>query len=294
MACPNHINLLRLLRLLRLLTYFFLFSSIYIEMPVKIPKKKIVKRKYVRKGVKSLQSLVQRAIRANNNKNLEVKTAITSASDGTEIAHNNFITLDSNLLETTQGVTASQNGVANRIGDKITLKKVNITMMVEMNERYSDVTYRILVVKMAKGDSLNSSTLYNGLSNNKMIDTINYERYSIIYQKFFKITARNQGTLQNMQGTNSGLYGVAASSAYQGAVLSRASRIIKISIPAKKIVRSGIVVYENGSSQPKFFDYKVLLYAYSNWSTSDSTLTGGPYNVGRLNDYVKVMSFTDS
>lgn len=263
-------------------------------MPVKIPKKKIVKRKYVRKGVKSLQSLVQRAIRANNNKNLEVKTAITSASDGTEIAHNNFITLDSNLLETTQGVTASQNGVANRIGDKITLKKVNITMMVEMNERYSDVTYRILVVKMAKGDSLNSSTLYNGLSNNKMIDTINYERYSIIYQKFFKITARNQGTLQNMQGTNSGLYGVAASSAYQGAVLSRASRIIKISIPAKKIVRSGIVVYENGSSQPKFFDYKVLLYAYSNWSTSDSTLTGGPYNVGRLNDYVKVMSFTDS
>ena len=167
-------------------------------------------------------------------------------------------------------------------------------MMVELNERFGDASFRVMVVKLAKGDTLNASTLFNGISANKMLDTINYERYSILYQKWFKIKANNQGTLQNMQGTNSGLYGVAASSAYQGAVLSRATRIIKITLPYKKFVRSGVVVYENGSSQPKFFDYKVIIFGHSNWSTSDAVLTGGPYNVGRLNDYVKTINFTDS
>jgi hypothetical protein len=100
-----------------------------------------------------------------------------------------------------------------------------------------------------------------------MLDTINYERYSILYQKWFKITAKNKGTLQGEQGTQSGYYGVGNSSANQGDVLSRATRIIKITLPFKKFVCSGVVVYENGSSQPKFFDYQVLLYAYSNWST---------------------------
>lgn len=237
-----------------------------------------------------LRSLVKKAISVNNSKMLEQKTSIHSASDGTQISHNNFITLDPNLLETTQGAGAGNNNTSNRIGDKITLKKIDVAMMVELNERYSDVSFRIMVVKMAKGDTLTTATLFNGLSGNKMLDTVNTERFSILYQKWFKITARNKGTLQNEQGVQSGYYGVGASSANQGDVQSRATRIIKFSIPYKKFASSGVITYENASSQVKFYDYKVILYSYSNWSTSDAL----GYNTGRLNDYIKTIKYTDA
>jgi hypothetical protein len=102
--------------------------------------------------------------------------------------------------------------------------------------------------------------------------------------------AGNAGTLQNMQGVGCGLYGVAASTADQGSVLSRATKIVEVYVPAAKFSRSGKIVYENGTAQPKFFDYQVLLFAYSNWSTS--VLLG--FNVARLNDYVRTISYTDS
>jgi len=38
-------------------------------------------------------------------------------------------------------------------------------------------------------------------------------------------------------------------------VQSRATKIFKISIPGKRFVKGGVLQYENGSSQPKFYDY---------------------------------------
>jgi len=48
-------------------------------------------------------------------------------------------------------------GTKNRIGDEITLKGISLKFMVELNERYSDVTFRMFVVKKAKDDTLDSS-----------------------------------------------------------------------------------------------------------------------------------------
>lgn len=224
-------------------------------------------------------------------RNMETKTSNYTSSDGSEIGHNSFITMDLNVLETSQGTSDSMtSGSGNRIGDEITLKGISMKFMVELNERYSDVTFRLFVVKAAKGDTLSDSTFFTGLSGNRMIDTINKERFTVLYSKTFKVTAPNKGTLQTVQGTGSGLYGVGNSSANQGDVLSRATRIIKVYIPGTKLARSRKIVYENASTQPKFFDYKVLLFAYSNWSTS-ATLG---YNVARLNDYVRQIYYTDA
>jgi hypothetical protein len=130
--------------------------------------------------------------------------------------------------------------------DEITLKGISLKFMVELNERYSDVTFRMFVVKAAKGDTLNDSTFFTGLSGNKMIDAVNRERFTVLFTKMFKVTAPNKGTLQTMQGTGSGLYG--NSSANQGDVLSRATRIIKVYIPGTKYARSRKIVYENGTT----------------------------------------------
>jgi hypothetical protein len=52
-----------------------------------------------------------------------------TSSDGVEIGHNSFLTMDSNMLETTQGVGDGTTGTANRIGDEITLKGISMKFM---------------------------------------------------------------------------------------------------------------------------------------------------------------------
>lgn len=213
---------------------------------------------------------------------------MSTSTDGDQIAHNNFITLDAALLQTTQGLTdPSSANTFNRIGDEINLQSVNLRMMIELNERYSDVTFRLMVIKSAKGDSPTGASLWKGQSGNKMLDTIDTERYTVIKQKWFKITAANSSTIgANIGGISSGI-----NSQNAGEVtLSRATKIVKLAIPGKKFGKSGKIIYENGSSQVKFFDYRVMLFAYSNWSTSD----GLGYNVGRVNDYVKIMKYKDA
>ena len=57
-------------------------------------------------------------------------------------------------------------------------------------------TYRLILVKGAKGDGVTTASktnLFSGLCANKMIDTLNTERFSILYQKWFKIRATNRG-----------------------------------------------------------------------------------------------------
>lgn len=262
-------------------------------------KKKFKFSKPMTPAARTIQSAVRRMIAQNNRKVLEVKQAVSTASDGVEIAHNNFITLDSHLLETTQGVKDPMTSHTEcRIGDQITLRGCKIKVFVELNERYSDVTFRLMVVKCAKGDDPTRANLFTGLSGNKMLDTINKERFTVIAQRYFKIRAPNQGvtttTGSNEQvgtllpPTNAGIF--YETSGYANAPkLSRATKIVQLWIPGKAFARNGIIHYENNGTQVKFFDYKVVLYAYSNYSTSQDV-----WNVGRCNDYINQLYFTDA
>lgn len=255
-------------------------------------KKRTTYRKYggkarVLPAVRTLQAVARRAVVQQLKKNIETKMSCLTATDGTEIFHNNFQTLSSTLLATTQGTgdpTTSNN--ANRIGDSINLQGVAIKMMIELNERYSDCTFRLMIVKCAKGDLPTRATLFNGLSGNKMLDTFNTERYTKIYQRYFKIKAPNNGST-----AADGAGGAPQPSGYGTgtATFSRATKLIKLWIPGKAITKSGVLTYENGSSQPKFFDYHVLLYAYSNYTTLQDT-----WYVARVNDFISVMYFKDA
>ena len=196
-------------------------------------------------AVRTIQAVVRRTLQ----KNMETKHANHTSTDDMEIGHNNFIIVDGNVLETTQGVGDSMAGMQNRMGDEISLKGVRIKLMMELNESYSDVTYRLFLVKKVKGP-------------------------------------RNFATTGSTSGTGAGNYIVNTSSSM---VLSRATKIVKIWIPGTKFNKSGKMVYENGTSQPKFFDYRLICFAYANWSTSDAL----GYNVGRLNDCVRQIAFTE-
>jgi len=73
-------------------------------------------------------------------------------------------------------------------------------------------------------------------------------------------------------------------------LISRASRMFNIYIPGSKFGRSGVFQYENGSQQPKFFDYHLIFFAYSNFSTSDTL----GFNVARVNDAFVKLHYKDA
>lgn len=253
------------------------------------------KRKLAKKYGKSVPkmnasaSVIQGAIRRALQRNIETKSACVTASDYTQIGHNSFVSPDSGtLLATTQGVADPNNtNVLCRIGDQINLQNISIRMMFELNERYSDVTYRILVVKASKGDTVDANTLFVGLSGNKMLDRLNRERFTILYEKWGKIRAPNNsvGMDRGEQGTSSGVYYAGTS-----APMSRATKIVKIYLSGKLFSKTGIIQYENASSQVKMYDYHLLVYAYSNYATSSAL----GYNVLAINDYVKEMYYKDA
>lgn len=162
-------------------------------------------------------------------------------------------------------------------------------MMIELNERYSDVTFRLMVVKAARGDVPTRTSLFTGESGNKMIDCIDKERYSILLQKYFKLTARNMANIGIDIGVGAGTNAVATDGANVKQVQSRATKIVTAWIPGSKFSRNGQITYQAGGTTSKFFDYHVLLYAYSNYTTLQDN-----WYVGRVNDFICKMYFKDA
>lgn len=120
-----------------------------------------------------------------------------------------------------------------------------------------------------------------------MLDTVNTERYSIIRQKFLKLKAGNYSA--NAADGYGGVPQPSGVGQISASLYSRQTKMWKMWIPGKKIVRSGVVKYEDATAQTKFFDYYVLMYAYSNYTTLQDV-----WNVARNNDYVKQMYFKDA
>jgi hypothetical protein len=166
------------------------------KRPMEIADGTAGKRKsYVKTKRPAMKSVtIKKAVKQAMDMHVETKTSCQSSNDGVEIFHNNFITRSTNLLSTSQGSEDPAAGVIrNRIGDQIFLKGISIKMMLELNERYSMATFKIFVVKASRGDTPTKLTLFNNLSGNKMIDTINTERYSILLSKTVVIRQSSQG-----------------------------------------------------------------------------------------------------
>ena len=235
-------------------------------------------RPTIQRVARQLQSL---------SRTIETKSGVQTFPDGIEIAHNTFVTFSSALLSTFNGTEDKEDGSGRRIGDKITIKALQIKGMVELNERYSDVGVKVIVVKSAKGDTPTPANLWQGASGNKLLDTFNTERYTILKSKFIKMKAPNMSIIAaGVQTVGSGFTANNTQTQQQ----SRATKMFSGSIPGSKFGKGGVIQYENGSPQTKFFDYHLLFFAYSNFSTS-ATLG---FNVARVNDAFAKMHYKDA
>ena len=257
--------------------------------------------KYLRRPAKKAKKTrfagragIQRVVAKMINRKIETKMSSRNLPGTIHVAHNFFVILEdpSTFFNTTQGTGDPMIGAGQRIGDEITVKGVMFKMMLELDIRYSDVTARLMIVKSAKGDVPTRSTLFAGLSGNKMIDTINRERYTIVAQKYVKLKASNTGTYGPEIGSviplvpNYGFNRVMDADVIQ----SRTTKIVKLYVPGAKFGRNGLLKYENASTfQTKFFDYTLVVYAYSNQSTNQDIV-----DVMRVNDFLKQIYYTDA
>ena len=167
-----------------------------------------------------------------------------------------------------------------RIGDQITIRGLKVNGFFEGALNRSKVHFRLMLIKMAKGDTITRETLFQGKANNKMIDMINTERYTIVWQKKFNVSPPNS-TAQAVD---------AAGQTTDARIGITGNRIVTAWIPGRKFGRGGVIKYENGASaQVKFFDYRFVIMAYDWFGTPQDVNT-----VGRINEFYSCIYFKDA
>jgi len=166
-----------------------------------------------------------------------------------------------------------------RIGDQISVRGLKIKFFVETSLQRTNVFFKFYLVKMAKGDTLNRTNFYKGAANNKMIDQINTERFTILASKTVRVTTPNVGPATISVTTGLGT---------TTSIGTGGTRIVTMWVPGKKFGRGGVVQYENQSpSQVKFFDYRLCAVAYDWYGTPQDVNNVGFVNEGYTKLYFK-------
>lgn len=144
----------------------------------------------------------------------------------------------------------------------------------------SKVHFRVMLIRMAKGDTVSRSTLFQQRSTNKMIDTVDTDRYTIVWQKRFNVTPPNS-VAQNAN---------AAGETLDARIGITGNTIINAWIPGRRFAKRGVVQYENNNtSQVKFYDYRIAVLAYDWFGTPQDVNT-----VGRVNELYTTIYFKDA
>lgn len=215
------------------------------------------KRRVMRK--RTYKSRVTRAlprvVRSLVLKNTETKYNVNGYDNyqlyhnsGTQVAGVNYLTYFSNLLSTSVGT--SQN---TRIGDSVFGRFLSIKLWLSNKSDRPNVMYRIAVVSVPPDQLVgNPAGLFKGEAGNKIIDSINTDRYKIIYHKIVKSQA-NDYSLES------------------GATLKEKSIYHKITIPLKnRMIKYSLDSGVTPSYQNNCLSLMVLAYDATGTLTTDN------------------------
>lgn len=245
-------------------------------------------RKYVKTAVKKRKMqfsnrLAKRVKRIE--RTIETKEGLRTFS-GTNLAlpHNNIVSLSGTLLWTNYGTNDPMADIGQRIGDQVYLKGLGIKLFIQNQAERPKVYYRVMVIKSAKGDAPTRATLFKGLVGNKMIDQLNTERYTVLASK--RVTATCVG---NSAWTTTNLSGVPRTENGATQIGGVGTKIVSMWIPGRKFTKGGVIQYESGTTQPKFFDYHLIIMAYDWFGTPQDVNNVGAVSDGWIKQY-----FTDA
>lgn len=216
------------------------------------------------------------------NRMIETKESARTATVGQMLSHNNLTDTGMSLFSVVPGTGDPMAGTGQRIGDSIAVQGLLIRGMLENTLGRAHVHYRVMIIKSAKGDPITRGTLFKGIVDNKLIDQINTERYTIVASKRMTINVANAAPT----GIAIGGTGVPTGSTGGG----NNGRPFSIWIPGTKFGRSGVVKYEDSSSfQLKFYDYRLVILAYDWYGTPQDV-----NNVGMINSMYSKLYYKDA
>jgi hypothetical protein len=211
---------------------------------------------------------------------IETKETAQTQAVATNLPHNNITLLSTNPFVTNIGAGDPMTGTGQRIGDSIAVQGLLIKGFMECSIGRSHVHFRIMLVRGAKGETFSRATLYKNIVDNKIIDQMNTERFTILATKRITLNTSNAAPTSTLpNGTPSGT----TSSGQSG-------RPFSIWIPGAKFGRQGVIKYEDAStSQVKFYDYRIVILAYDWYGTPQDV-----NNVGLLNSFYTKLYYKDA
>lgn len=225
---------------------------------------------------------------------IETKENADNTASNVALPHNNLHVFNDasgnvmNPFRISQGAADGMTPLQGfRIGDSVSVRGLLIRAFIENALARPKVYYRFMVIKMAKGDTLDRSTLFKGVCGNKMIDQVNTERFTIIAQKIFNIYGKGDSIANSASAAGVPLEAPTIAGDYVGGI---GSKTLKLWIPGRKFGRYGVVQWENNSvTQLKFFDYRICIVAYDWYGTPQDV-----NNVGRINDFYYKIYYKDA
>lgn len=238
-------------------------------------------------GVGGAITSLQRQISSISN-SVEVKEAAYRITN-VQLPHNNVTVFNNsagtifNPFQMGQGAQDYIGLGGDRVGDKIQIKGLLFKFMVEGSLGRSKVYFRFMLIRAAKGDTIDRGTLFKQVSGNKMLDQINTERFTIVAQKTFNVSAPNNTALGLTAPLTNGVPSTATVAGITG------NRIFSMYVPGHKFGKGGNITYEHGSSQVKFYDYRLCCVAYDWYGTPQDV-----NNVGFVNDGFVKLYFKDA
>lgn len=218
---------------------------------------------------------------------IETKQAQWASARNVNLGHNGAYTVqmaaggDLNPFRCTNGNDDPMGGnLGSRIGDQITIKGLSIVAFLECSLGRAKVFFRMMLVKCPRAQPPTiANGLFQGNSNNKMLDTVNTEKFTIVWQRQFNVSCTN------LAPASVGVTGVPAT----GTAAGIGTRVIRAWIPGTKFGKGGVLKYEDTSSvNPKFFDYRLVIVTYDWYGTPETN------NVGLLNEMYTKMYFKDA
>jgi len=210
----------------------------------------------------------------------------TRALREVDLAHNALTVLDINPFTITFGTDAPDaQGTGARIGDAISLRGMLIKAMFQNSFGRSKVYFRVMLIRCAKGDNPTRISLFKNSSNNKMLDQVDTDRYTVVAQKIFTISCTNPAASGVV------LPGPLSSGVPNaGTPAGIGTKIVSMYLPGKKFGRGGYVQYENSSAtQLKFYNYKICVLAYDWFQTAQDI-----NNVGLVNEIYTKLYYKDA
>lgn len=213
------------------------------------------------------------------------QNAVSTALAKIHLPHNNVVIIQSggadlNPFKTYNGTDDPMAGVGSRVGDQITVRGLKMVIFLENALERPKVHYRVMLVRCPRGVAPTRANLFKGDSANKMIDIVNTERFTILWQQRFNIATAN-GAPNAVSGT-----GVPYQTITSG---GQGTKIITAWIPGKRFARGGNIHYENGGVDVKFYDYKLVILAYDWFGTPQDV-----NNVGLVNELYTKLYFKDA